>query len=149
MSRVMSLGLLVALALVLVVPAGASAKSPAAKVLKRVNKIRARHGLPKLHRSKSLQKSAKRYSRYQMRHGYFGHSSRIRASRRYSTLGEILEMHRGYKANVRGAVYGWMHSGAHRSIILSRSFRFGGAGYVSGRFHGRKSTIWTMQFGRR
>ena len=149
MSRVMSLGLLVALALALVVPAGASAGSPALKVLKRVNKIRARHGLPKLHRSKSLQKSAKRYSRYQMRHGYFGHSSRIHASRKYRTLGEILEMHYSRKPSVRTAVYNWMHSSSHRAIILSRSFRFGGAGYVSGRFHGRKSTIWTMHFGRR
>jgi uncharacterized protein YkwD len=149
MSRVMSLALLVAVAVALVVPAGASAGSPAVKVLKRVNRIRARHGLPKVHLSRSLQNTARRYSRYQMRHGYFGHSSRIHASSRYRTLGEILEMHRGYKANVRGAIYGWMHSGAHRSIILSRSFRFAGAGMASGRFHGSRSTIWTMQFGRR
>jgi hypothetical protein len=27
-------------------------------------------------------------------------------------------------------------------------FRFAGAGFATGRFHGRKSTIWTMQFGR-
>ncbi len=149
MRRVMSLALLIAVSAALIVPAGASAGSASLKVLKRVNKIRARHGLRKLHLSRSLEHSAKRYSRYQMRHGYFGHSSRIHASRKYRTLGEILEMHRGYKAHVRASVYNWMHSGSHRAIILSRSFRFGGAGYVTGRFHGRKSTIWTMHFGRR
>jgi uncharacterized protein YkwD len=149
MSRVMSLALLVAVAAALVVPAGASAGSPALKVLKRVNKIRARHGLHKLHLSRSLERSAHRYSRYQMRHGYFGHSSRIHASRRYRTLGEILEMHRGMKPNVHGAIYGWMHSPPHRSIILSSAFRFAGAGRASGRFQGGHMTIWTMQFGRR
>ncbi len=149
MSRAMSVALLLAVAVALVVPAGASAGSPARAVLKRVNKIRAKHGLPKLHLSRSLQKSAKRYSRYQMRHGYFGHSSRIHASRKYRTLGEILEMHYGGKPAARYAVRNWMHSSSHRSIILSRSFRWGGAGYASGRFHGRKSVIWTMHFGRR
>jgi uncharacterized protein YkwD len=149
MSRAMSLAVLVALAASLVVPAGASATSAPLKVLKRVNKIRARHGLRKLHLSRSLEHSAKRYSRYQMRHGYFGHSSRIHASRRYRTLGEILEMHRGRAAAPGFAVRNWMHSSPHRSIILSSAFRFAGAGYAEGRFQGHRSVIWTMHFGRR
>jgi uncharacterized protein YkwD len=149
MRRVMSLALLVAVAAALLVPAGASAGSASRAVLKRVNKIRARHGLPKLHRSRSLERTAHRYSRYQMRRGYFGHSSHIRASGRYRTLGEILEMHRGTAANVHSSVYNWMHSSSHRAIILSRAFRFAGAGRASGRFHGRRVTIWTMQFGHR
>src|SRR3954471_843920 len=149
MRRVMSLALLIAVSAALVVPAVASAGSASRQVLKRVNKIRARHGLPKLHLSRSLQRTAHRYSRYQMRHGYFGHSSHIHASRRYRTLGEILEMHRGMKPNVHRAIYGWMHSPPHRSIILSSAFRFAGAGRASGRFQGGHMTIWTMQFGRR
>ena len=149
MPRAMSLALLVAVAAALMVPAGASAGSAPIKALKRVNKIRARHGLPKVHLSRSLERSAKRYSRYQMRHGYFGHSSRIHASGRYRTLGEILEMHYGGRPAAGFAVHNWMHSPPHRSIILSRSFRFAGAGYAIGRFHGRESVIWTMQFGRR
>jgi uncharacterized protein YkwD len=148
MARFMSLALLVALAVALTVPAGAGAASPAQKMLKRVNKVRAKHGLRKLRLSRSLQRTATRYSRRQMRSGYFGHSSRIHASRRYRTLGEILEMHRGYRPNVGFAVRSWMHSGSHRSIVLSRSFRYAGAGRAVGRFRGRKSTIWTMQFGR-
>src|SRR3954453_7018769 len=148
MSRVMSLALLVAVAVALVVPAGASAGSPALKVLKRVNKIRARHGLRKLHLSHSLERTAHRSSRYQIRHGYFGHSSRTHASRRYRTLGEILELHRGYKADVHAAIHDWMHSSPPRSISLSSAFRFAGAGRAYGHFHGSRITIWTMQFRR-
>src|SRR3954466_15048409 len=95
MSRFMSYALLIAVALALLVPAGASAGSPALAMLKRVNKVRAKHGLRKLRFSSSLQHSARRYSRHQLRSGYFGHASRIHASSRYRTLGEILEMHRG------------------------------------------------------
>jgi uncharacterized protein YkwD len=149
MTRALSSSLLIALVAVLLVPAGASASSAPVKVFKRINKIRARHGLRKLHLSRSLERSARRYSHYQMRHGYFGHSSRIHASRKYRTLGEILEMHYGRKAAPRAAVYNWMHSSPHRSIILSRSFRAAGAGFAVGRFHGRRSVIWTMHFGRR
>jgi uncharacterized protein YkwD len=149
MSRFMSLALLVAVALVLVVPAGASASSPALVMLKRVNHVRAKHGLRKLHFSSSLQHSARRYSRHQMHSGYFGHSSRIHASGRYHTLGEILEMHSSYNPAVGFTLRDWMHSPPHRSIILSSAFRFAGAGAATGRFHGRRMTIWTMHFGRR
>jgi uncharacterized protein YkwD len=149
MTRALRFAVLAALSVALVVPAGASASSAPVKVFKRINKIRARHGLRKLHLSRSLERSARRYSRYQMRHGYFGHSSRIHASRRYRTLGEILEMHYGRKAAPGFAVHNWMHSSPHRSIILSRSFRAAGAGFAVGRFHGRRSVIWTMHFGRR
>ena len=148
MSRLFSLAVLVALVATLLVPTGASAGSPALKMLKRINKVRAKHGLRKVHLSRSLQHSARRYSRHQMRSGYFGHASRIHASGRYRTLGEILEMHRGRKARIGLAVYNWMHSGSHRSIVLSSAFRWAGAGRATGRFHGRKMTIWTMQFGR-
>jgi uncharacterized protein YkwD len=149
MSRFMSFALLVAVAVALLVPAaGASAASPALKMLKRVNSVRAKHGLRKLHLSGSLEHSARRYSRHQMRSGYFGHSSRIHASSRYRTLGEILEMHRGASPAVGFALRNWMHSPPHRSIILSSAFRYAGAGSASGRFGGHKSTIWTMHFGR-
>ena len=151
MSRVMSLALLLAVAVALTaLPAGvaSAAKSPSLKMLKRVNKVRARHGLPKLHLSRSLQRSARRYSRRQMRADRFGHSSRIHASGRYRSLGEILEMHTSYKPAVGFALRNWMNSGSHRSIILSRSFRWAGAGSAKGRYQGRRMTIWTMHFGR-
>ena len=149
MSRLMSLALLVAVALALLAPSVASAMSPAQRMVKRINEIRSNHGLPRVGLSKSLQHSAKRYSRKMMRSGYFGHSSRIQASSKYRTLGEILEAHYGPKPMVAFAARNWMNSSAHRGVILSRSFRVAGAGFATGRYNGRKATMWTMHFGRR
>ena len=149
MSRLMSLALLVAVALTLLVPSVASAMSPAQRMVKRINEIRSNNGLPKVRLSKSLQRSATRYSRRMMRTGYFGHSSRIRASSRYRALGEILEAHYGRKPMVAFAARNWMNSSPHRSVILSRSFRVAGAGFAMGSYRGKAATMWTMHFGRR
>ena len=148
MLRVRTAALFVLLAALLVVPASATAMSPARAMLKKVNAYRARHGVPKVRFSPSLARSAYLYSRYQMSHGYFGHSSRIHASRRFRTLGEIIEIQRGMSAGVGEAFSAWIHSPPHRSIILMSTFKFAGAGFVSGNFHGRRDTIWTMHFGR-
>jgi len=149
MSRFMSLALPVALLLALLIPAGASASSPQQNMLAKINKIRAKHGLHKLRFSRSLQRSATRYSRHMERSGYFGHSSRIRASGKFSSLGEILEAHFIRKPMVGLAKRNWMRSSSHRSVIMSRSFRYAGAGYAMGRYQGKPVTMWTMHFGRR
>ncbi|MEA2409936.1 MAG: Cysteine-rich secretory protein family [Thermoleophilaceae bacterium] len=149
MLRVRTTALFALLACLLVVPASATAMSPARAMLKKVNAYRAAHGLRKVRFSSSLSNSASKYSRYMMRHGYFGHASRIHASRRFRTLGEIIEIQRGLRAGVNTAFSAWIHSPPHRSIILMSQFKFAGAGFVSGRFHGQRDTIWTMHFGRR
>jgi uncharacterized protein YkwD len=149
MLRVRTAALFVLLACLLVVPASATAMSPAIAMLKKVNAYRTAHGLRKVRFSSSLSHSASKYSQYMMRHGYFGHASRIHASRRFRTLGEIIEIQRGLRAGVNTAFSAWIHSPPHRSIILMSQFKFAGAGYVSGRFHGHRDTIWTMHFGRR
>jgi uncharacterized protein YkwD len=117
-------------------------------MLQKVNAYRAAHGVGKVHLSHSLVRSATSYSRHMMRSGYFGHASRIHASRRYRTLGEIIEIHRGLRAKVSTAFRAWVHSPPHRSVMLMSQFKFAGAGFASGRFHGRRDTIWTMHFGR-
>jgi uncharacterized protein YkwD len=149
MLRVRTAALFVLLAAMLVVPSTAGAMSPTRAMLKKVNAYRAKHGVRKVRFSRSLARSAYRYSRYQMSHGYFGHSSRIHASRRFRTLGEIIEIQRGMRAGVGEAFRAWIHSPPHRSIILMSTFKFAGAGFVSGNFHGHRNTIWTMHFGRR
>src|SRR5436190_16932292 len=111
----------------LAAPAAASATSPASVMLKKVNTYRARHGLHKVHFCRSLAHSAGAYSRYMMRHGYFGHASRIHASHRFHMLGEIIELHRG-GAGVRTAFKAWIHSPPHRAIILDSRFKMAGAG---------------------
>src|SRR5690242_18863743 len=100
MLRVRTAALFVLLAALLVVPSAASAMSPARAMLKKVNAYRAKHGVRAVRWSRSLAHSAGAYSHYQMSHGYFGHSSRIHASRRFRTLGEIIEIQRGARPGV-------------------------------------------------
>jgi uncharacterized protein YkwD len=149
MTRVRTAALLALVASLLVLPAAATATSPTQLMLEKVNAYRAAHGVGKVHLSHSLVRSASAYARHMMRSGYFGHASRIHASRRYRTLGEIIEMHRGLRAGVGTAFRAWVNSPPHRSVMLMRQFKFAGAGFASGRFRGHRDTIWTMHFGRR
>jgi uncharacterized protein YkwD len=149
MTRVRFAALLAVLAsFVLVLPAAANASSAQLRMLEKVNAFRQAHGVGKVHLSHSLEHSASSYSRYMMRSGYFGHQSRIHASRSYRTLGEIIELQRGMRAGVGQAFRAWVHSPPHRSVMLMSQFKFAGAGLVHGRFQGHRSTIWTMHFGR-
>ena len=148
MLRVRTAAVIALLACLLVVPASATALSPARAMLKKVNDYRRSHGVPKVRFSRTLSGSAHRYSSYMLRHNYFGHASHIHASRRFHMLGEIIEMHRGLNPGVGTAFRAWLHSPPHRSIILNRQFKLAGAGYASGRFQGRGQTLWTMHFGR-
>jgi uncharacterized protein YkwD len=148
MTRVRTAALLVLLASLWLVPASANATSPQQLMLEKVNAYRASHGVKRLHLSRSLVRSASSYSRHMMHSGYFGHASSIHASRRFRSLGEIIEIHRGLRAKVSTAFRAWVHSPPHRSVMLMSQFRFAGAGFASGRFHGHRDTIWTMHFGR-
>jgi uncharacterized protein YkwD len=148
MTRVVrTAGLFALLACALAVPATASAQSPELAMLQKVNAFRAAHGVPRVHFSRSLAHSAGSYSRQMMRSGYFGHASHIHASRRFRSLGEIIEIQRGLRAGVGTAFRAWVHSPPHRAVMLMSQFKFAGAGFVSGRFRGHRDTIWTMHFG--
>ena len=149
MSRARTAALLAVLACLLAVPATATARpSPVQLMMKKVNAYRHAHGVGKVRMNRSLMRSASRYSRHMMRTKYFGHASHIHASGRFHTLGEIIEIHRG-GAGFRTAFRAWVHSPPHRSVMLMRQFKMAGAGYVTGRWHGRRCTIWTMHFGRK
>jgi len=54
-----------------------------------------------------------------MKAHYFGHSGRIQASRRFRTLGEILEMHRGYAKRTSAAL---MFSSLKRATARAASW---------------------------
>jgi uncharacterized protein YkwD len=127
--------------------ASAAASSPEAQMMKKVNHYRHKHGLHGVHLSKSLASSAGKKCRRMMRTGYFGHDSRIHASSKYRRLGEILEWQRG-GTNVSLAFKTWLRSGPHRAIILDRYFNYAGAAHTYGRYHGHKTTMWVMHFGR-
>jgi uncharacterized protein YkwD len=142
---------LCALVACLIVPAAPASAAGSAEdqMLAKINSYRAKHGLPKVRRSKSLTASSERYSWKQMRNGYFGHASRIQASGKYRRLGEILAWRRGGRAAVGETFRMWLNSGGHRAVIVDRGFRYAGAGLAVGRFRGSKAAIWTVQFGSR
>jgi uncharacterized protein YkwD len=129
----------------------ALALAPAAHgnpVLDEVNQARARHGLAALRASESLERSASAFARHLMRSQRFAHGRRIRASRRFRTLGEALALRVGPRP-LRHAttVRSWLRSPGHRALLLSRSFRYAGAGWTRGRFGGRPAAIWVLHLG--
>ena len=146
MTRAKTAALIAVLAL-LAVPAVAAAASPTIAMMEKVNAFRHAHGLPSVHLNGSLEHSARSYAGDMMRTGYFGHQPRIHASRRFRTLGEIIEEHRGLRPNVGLTFRDWENSPEHRAIMLYGGFNFAGAGFVSGRFNGHRTTIWVMHFG--
>jgi uncharacterized protein YkwD len=114
-----------------------------------VNDFRRAHGRSGVRMSHSLMRSSARYSNFLMRNDVFGHASRIRASRRFRRLGEVLELHSGRQPQVERALRRWANSPGHRAALLHRRFRWVGAGRSVGRWRGRRMTIWTVQLGSR
>lgn len=139
-------------------PAEAAVK-PRVAVLKRVNQVRAAHGLPALRMSTTLVRVAAKHS-YSMLHGrYFAHTSpggstlqkRILASgfvNGYAwTAGENLAWGTGSLALPGAVVKGWWNSPSHRSIMLTRSYRYIGISRSCGTFLGhRNACVWTADF---
>jgi uncharacterized protein YkwD len=121
--------------------------STATRMVKLINKERAKRGLPKLHSSSSLRRSATGYARSMFRRALFAHDSRIHASHRFRVRGEALEWHRGWRSGLHRAVRSWLHSPAHRALLLSSRFRYIGPGRACGHFQGSRATFWVLHFG--
>jgi uncharacterized protein YkwD len=138
MTRVVALALAA-----LAVPQAASADP----MIERINAVRADHGLRPLQGSERLARSARRHAGRLMEHGSFGHGA-LRLSG-FSSLGEALAYHRGRRLAVARTVRRWLGSAVHRGLVLDPSFRWAGAGRSSGRFGGRRATIWVLRLGRR
>jgi uncharacterized protein YkwD len=150
MTRSRTLAVTAVLIVSLLAPASqAAAESPAQKMIHKVNEYRQHRGVAPLRTSDSLNTSARKYASHMMHSGYFGHSRRIRASRRFKRLGEIIEMHRGHGLDISGALRAWARSPSHKAILLDGSFDYVGAGPAKGRFHGKRTTMWVMHFGRK
>jgi uncharacterized protein YkwD len=118
-------------------------------IVRAINHARARHGLPRLHAGGRLARAADGHTRSMLAGDYFGHgdfASRVRRYVSFRRLGETLAW--SSRCGARQFVRMWLHSPPHRAVLLSPAFRFAGAGFVSGRFHGRRTTLWVMHFGR-
>jgi uncharacterized protein YkwD len=131
------------------VPAGvgAAGNELPQRMVAAVNEVRAEHGLPALRDSASLHRSARRYAEWMLRADYFGHLTSIRASSRFSLLGENLSWHSGRLPRVGDTVRRWMSSPPHRALILHPAFSRLGAGPASGRLGSRLVTAWVLHFG--
>jgi uncharacterized protein YkwD len=148
-ARLASAGVMLLCGSALVGPGWASAEAHPLqhRMLNAVNDVRTAHGLRPLRGAPRLHRSARSYARWMVRHNYFGHLGRIRASGRFSLLGENLAWHSGRRPAVRRTLRQWMGSAGHRALILSGSFRWAGAGMTRGQLGGRMATVWVLHFG--
>ena len=129
-------------------PATASARGGSSKaMLERVNEVRQGHGLRPLKPAPPLTAGSKAHSRTLLAAGSLWHASLNAVAARYGRAGEVLAMHSGRRARIRFTVNAWLNSPPHRAILLSPSFRRGGAGRASGRFGGGPGTVWVLRTG--
>jgi uncharacterized protein YkwD len=140
-------GLLVVAATVL--PAATAAASPQQDAIDQLNVIRRANGLAELRASDSLHRSSTRYARHMIENDYFGHAARIAVSSAFGRAGETLELHAGWNADPAQTITEWMNSPAHRTVLLSSSYRWVGMGIARGRIDSRLVTVWVAHVGAR
>jgi uncharacterized protein YkwD len=147
-------------------PSKANVERVEQTVLCLLNRERARRGVPRLRRSRTLSRSAARYSRAMAARNFFSHFapggstmlSRIRRAgylrgARGAMVGENLAWGSGDYATPLSIVDGWMHSPGHKANILKRGYREIGIGVAIGApvrdpGHPRAAT-YTTHFGAR
>jgi uncharacterized protein YkwD len=140
--------LVVACALALV-PAAAAQAGPARTMLAKVNSYRVAHGVPRLHHVRSLDRSARHYAHWMLRHQFFGHDNHIHVSHRFRFVGEVLAYHTGMFPGVNMMLRAWENSPEHNSILLDRTYMDGGFGFVEGQLNGQRVTLWVGHLARR
>jgi uncharacterized protein YkwD len=149
-----SLFLLVALVCVPVVSqAGgkvAYSSGTESRVLVLLNDIRHEHGLKELQGSTALRAAAREHSSDMLARGYFQHDApnesfdkRIRRYLKSPLVGENIAWGTGSYGSAEGIVSLWMHSPAHRHIILMGSLHRVGLGVAIGSFQGAGDTVMT------
>jgi uncharacterized protein YkwD len=146
-------------------PTQLSAAQAQTTVVCLMNQRRKRFHAPKLHSNRLLARAAVEHSSSMNQLNYFAHDSssdgnpvsRITGTGYMSGasswgVGENLVWGTGPLATPRRAVASWMASPEHRTIMLSRSFREAGIGFVVGSPTGgdeTSSAIYTADFGYR
>jgi len=113
-------------AFVLAAPAQAAPTEMEERLVKRINEVRAAHGLRQLRYSGRLGEGASDWSRYLMRRDSFHHGS-LRAG-----TGEVIAWGTCEWFRPGRAVRMWMRSSGHRALLLRRGFRAVGTGWARG-----------------
>jgi uncharacterized protein YkwD len=146
-SRQLLAAALVACSLLLV-PTSARA-GQAQRMLAKVNAYRASHGVPALHETRALERSAHHYAVWMLRHQFFGHDNHIHVSRHFRYVGEVLAYHTGAFPGVSLMLKAWENSPEHNAILLDRTYVDGGFGYAEGMLNGQRVTMWVGHLARR
>ena len=128
--------------------------SSESQVVVLLNDIRLEHGLGKLAANVRLRSAAREHSADMLKRSYFAHDSptesfdkRIRRHLASALVGEDIAWGTGSYGSPAGIVKMWMHSPAHRRIILMPQLRRIGLGVATGRFEGSsRAVIATADF---
>ena len=122
--------------------------SSESQVLLLLNGIRHQHGLPALAGSAALRGAAREHSADMLRRGYFEHDSpgesfdkRIHRYLASPLVGENIAWGTGSYGTPPGIVRMWMHSPAHRQIILMPALHRVGLGVATGSFQGADTAV--------
>jgi uncharacterized protein YkwD len=130
--------------------AAAASPTPEARMLGKINQVRAdQGGLRPLRQARSLQRSAGAFARWLIAHDRFQHRPSVSVTRSYPHSGEALAMHFSLQADIGGTVGDWLGSPVHRALVMTRSMSLVGVGHASGRSAGKPRTIWVLQVARR
>jgi uncharacterized protein YkwD len=126
------------------------------KIIRKFNRIRAAHGLTRLHGNRALSRSADYHSRDMLAANFFAHpsSNGDSMSKRVSEFlparwqGEVLAyLPSGSAAGqARKVVSMWMHSPPHRASLLMPQFRRVGVARRAGVLGGAQVTVFTADF---
>jgi uncharacterized protein YkwD len=123
-------------------------------VIKRLNTVRAHHGLPSLRAAHSLSRAADHHSRDMLVRDFFSHSSsdgttfdrRVRRFADAGMVGETLASVRRRRGAAATVVRLWMASASHRAIVLDGRLRRVGVGRRWGTLGSTRTAVVTADF---
>jgi len=128
------------------------------RIIREVNRVRARHGLHAYSASRALARSADAHSRDMLRADFFAHVSsngtsfegRVRRYTRAARIGENLAWVAGGRRHVaRQIVSMWMSSPTHSAALLAPDFTKVGVARRTGRIGRMKVTVFTADLATR
>jgi uncharacterized protein YkwD len=125
-------------------------------IVRKLNKIRAAHGLPRFRTSRSLARAADFHCKDMIRANFFAHPSsngqdmatRVESFRHSSQVGETLAyVPTGSGSQASTIVSMWMHSPPHRAALLTGSFTRIGVARRTGTLGSSPSIVFTADLG--
>jgi uncharacterized protein YkwD len=119
-------------------------------IVRAINRVRHRHGLPGVHRNRGLAAAADAHSAEMLATGTFAHGAvgqRVRAYANFHRVGETLAW--SPRCATRRIVRMWMHSPGHRTVLLRRGYRNVGVGRRAGWLGSSPICMITADFGTR